>query len=237
MNYKNIKIESISKNYSDLSGHTLKVFENISFNIETGKVTTLLAQPKKGKTSLLKVVANIDKPKNISNGKRIFIPKKSSSFPWLNVRQNILFNLNKTDKNILKDVIKFVELSGYEDHFPNNNSVGFRFRISLARAIINNPELIIIDESISNLPIQRKFDLYSLIRKVACEKGIPILFATSSISEAIRISDIVLFFNHFTANQIIKKPILIDEESRVDNSALFNIQDYFTDEEIQIFNN
>ena len=63
MNNKKIKIESISKNYSDLSGHTIQIFENISFNIEAGKVTTILAPVGKGKTSLLKSVANIGKIK------------------------------------------------------------------------------------------------------------------------------------------------------------------------------
>ena len=135
MNNKNIKIESISKNYSDLSGHTIQIFENISFNIEAGKVTTILAPVGKGKTSLLKSVANIGKIKNGLNKKRIYIPKEPSSFPWLNVRENILFNLDKTDESIFKNIIKYVGLDGYEDHYPNNYSFGFRFRISFARAI------------------------------------------------------------------------------------------------------
>jgi len=237
MNNKNIKIVSISKNYSDLSGHTIQIFENISFNIEAGKVTTILAPVGKGKTSLLKSVANIGKIKNGLNKKRIYIPKEPSSFPWLNVRENILFNLDKTDESIFKNIIKYVGLDGYEDHYPNNYSFGFRFRISFARAIINNPELILIDESISVLPLQRKFELYELIRKVASEMEIPIFYSTSSLSEAIRISDKILYFNQFPANKIIGKPILIDEESRIDDSEFFEIQNFFTADEVLLISN
>jgi len=237
MNNKNIKIESISKKYSDLSGHTIQIFENIFFNIEVGKVTTILAPVGKGKTSLLKSVAYFGEIKSELNKKRIYIPKKPSSFPWLNVRENIIFNLNKTDENIFKNVIKYVGLEGYEDHYPNNYSFGFRFRISLARAIINNPQLILIDESISFLPLKRKFELYTLIRKVASEMGIPIFYSTSSLLEAIRISDKILYFNQFPANEIMEKLILLEEESRIDDSVFIKIKNFFTDDEIPLISN
>jgi len=193
MSQKIIKIESLSKNYSDISGYTIQLFENISFDIENDKITTLLAPKGAGKSTLLKMIAGIDDATQKLIRKRICIPTKPSSFPWLNVRENIVFNLKNVDDNNIKSIIKFVNLEGYEDHFPNNNSIGFRFRISLARAILNNPELILIDESISNLSLKRKLEFYSLLRKVSAEKGIPILYFTSLVSEAIRLSDKIIF--------------------------------------------
>ena len=232
MSQKIIKIESLSKNYSDISGYTIQLFENISFNIESEKVTTLLAPKGTGKSTLLKMIAGIDEESNKSVGKRIYIPTKPSSFPWLNVRENIAFNLKNIDDNNLKSIVKLVGLEGYEDHFPNNDSFGFRFRISLARAIINNPELILIDESISTLPLKRKLELYSLLRKVASEKRIPILYSTSTVSEAIRLSDKIILLDQSPTKIISEKTILIDEEKRVNDKTTFSISDYFSEDEI-----
>ncbi len=237
MSQKIIKIESLSKNYSDISGYTIQLFENISFDIEPKKLTTLLAPKGRGKSTLLKMIAGIDDETNKPLGKRIYIPTKPSSFPWLNVRENVTFNLKNVDDNNLKSIIKFVSLEGYEDHFPNNDSIGFRFRISLALAIINNPELILIDESISTLPIKRKLELYSLLRKVTSEKGIPILYSTSLVSEAIRLSDKIILIDQLPSKVVSKKTILIDEEERVDDKVTLNISNYFTEEEISILSN
>lgn len=234
MSQKIIKIESLSKNYSDISGYTIQLFENISFDIETEKITTLLAPKGRGKSTLLKMIAGIDEENNKSIGKRIYIPTKPSSFPWFNVRENITFNLKKVDDNNINSIIKFVGLEGYEDHFPNNDSIGFRFRISLARAIINNPELILIDEAIATLPPKRKLDLYSLLRKVASEKGIPILYSTSLVSEAIRLSDKIILIDQVPSKVVGEKIIIIDEEKRVGSKSTFSISDYFSQEEISM---
>lgn len=232
MSQKIIKIESLSKNYSDISGYTIQLFENISFDIEPKKLTTLLAPKGTGKSTLLKMIAGIDDETNKPLGKRIYIPTKPSSFPWLNVRENVTFNLKNVDDNNLKSIIKFVSLEGYEDHFPNNDSIGFRFRISLALAIINNPELILIDESISTLPLKRKLELFRLLRKVISEKGIPILYSTSAVSEAIRLSDKIVLIDQLPSNIVHEKTIVIDEEKRVDDKTIFSISDHFTTEEI-----
>ncbi len=237
MPQKIINIESISKKYSDISGYTIQLFENISFDIERDKITTLLAPKGAGKSTLLKIIAGIDNFANKPTGKRIYIPTKPSSFPWLSVRENILFNLKNVEKNNLKSIVKFVGLEGYEDHFPNNRSIGFRFRISLARAIINNPELILIDESISKLPLKRKLELYILLRRVISEKGIPILYSTSLVSEAIRLSDKIILMDQLPSKIVSEKTILIDEETRIDEKTSFSISDYFDDEELSILSN
>ncbi len=228
---KTIKIETLTKNYSDISGYTIHLFKDISFNIEPDKITTILAPHGSGKSTLLKIIAGVEEGIQEADGTRIYIPTEPASFPWLNVSENIKFNNKSIKDDSVKEIINFVGLEGYEDHHPNNNSVGFRFRVSLARAIINNPELILIDESISTLPQRRRLELYSLLRKVTSEKGIPILFSTSKISEAIRLSDKIILLSQSPSKVVCEKTILIDEEQRVDAKSSFNIADYFSDVE------
>ncbi len=229
-----IKIEQLTKNYSDIFGYTIHLFKDISFNIEQGKVTSILASQGSGKSTLLKIVAGVEEGIYKADGRRIFIPTKQSSFPWLNVNENIKFNNKSISGESVKEIINFVGLEGYEDHYPDNNSVGFRFRISLARAIINNPQLILIDESISTLPYKRKLEFYLLLRKVTSQKGIPILYSTSSVSEAIRLSDKIILLNQTPSKIVCEKTILIDDEQRVDQEANFRVTDYFSDKENSI---
>ena len=234
MAQKTIIIESLSKNYSDISGYTIQLFEDISFNIEAGKITTLLSPNGSGKSTLLKIIAGVEEGIFEANGKRIYIPTKPSSFPWLSVSGNIIFNNKSISSEKLTEIINFVGLEGYEDHFPNNNSIGFRFRISLARAIINNPELILIDESISALPQKRKLEIYTLLRKVTSEKGIPVLYSTSKVSEAIRLSDKIILLSQSPSKIVSEKAILIEEGTRMDANGSFVVADYFDEDETKV---
>jgi ABC-type nitrate/sulfonate/bicarbonate transport system ATPase subunit len=183
----------LSKDYFDSTGHIVHLLEDINLNINEGELTSILAPTGAGKSSLLKIISGLENPTSgkieDNSKKKIFIPAEPSSFPWLNVKENILFNLSNNNDTELKAVISLVGLEGYEDHYPNNKSLGFRFRISLARAIMNNTDLIVIDESFTKMRDEVKKRIYLLLRRVIAEKKISILFGTSNISEAILLSD------------------------------------------------
>ena len=188
-----MNIENLSKDYFDSTGHIVHLLEDINLNINEGELTSILAPTGAGKSSLLKIISRLENPTSgkieDNSKKKIFIPDEPSSFPWLNVKENILFNLSNNNDTELKAVISLVGLEGYEDHYPNNKSLGFRFRISLARAIMNNADLIVIDESFTKIRDEVKKRIYLLLRRVIAEKKISFLFGTSNISEAILLSD------------------------------------------------
>lgn len=188
-----MNIEGLSKVYLDSTGHIVHLLENINLSINEGEFTTILAPTGAGKSALLKIISGLEDPSSGkiegSTKKKIFIPGEPSSFPWLNVKENILFNISSNDDAELQKIINLVGLEGYKNHYPNNRSLGFRFRISLARAIMNKADLIIIDESFTKMRDEVKRRIYLLLRKVIAEKKISILFGTSNISEAILLSD------------------------------------------------
>lgn len=185
-------VNNISKKYTDKVGYSINLLNNISFSIKNSSFVSILAPVGSGKTSLLKILSDLDQPtsgsieSNLS--KRIFIPSSPSSFPWLSVVDNIRFNSKLTESEI-QEIINKVGLIGYEDHFPNNKSEGFRFRISLGRALANKPEIIIIDQPFSNLNTSTRTEIYSLIRNIYLEYSIPFILGTTNITEAILLSD------------------------------------------------
>lgn len=235
MEQKNIKIESLSKSYTDTYGYTQHLFDDVSFEIEVGRVTTILAPAGSGKSTLLRIVARIEDEANQTEGNRIYIPTKPTSFPWLNVKENVSINLKDISETELKEAIEFVGLEDYEDHFANNNSIGFRFRISLAQAIVRFPEVILIDDPLKNLSMKRKLELFALLRKIASEKGISILYATSSTSDAIRVSDKIVLLSKLPAKVIGETSIKVSETERADAKTIFDISDYFKGKNISPF--
>lgn len=188
----NITVKNISKKYTDKVGYSINLLNNISFNIKNNKFVSILAPVGSGKTSLLKIIADLDQPTSgtieTNINKKIFIPSSPSSFPWLSVSENIRFNSNMNE-NEIQEIINKVGLHGYEDHLPNNRSEGFRFRISLGRALANKPEIIIIDQPFNKLNTSTRTDIYSLIRDIYLEYSIPFILGTTNITEAILLSD------------------------------------------------
>jgi len=190
-----IEISSLNKDFIDQTGFTVHLLEDISLEIEKDKISSILAPKGSGKSTLLKIISGlegIDKNNFLNRDKVIsYIPSRASSFPWLDVRENIVYNLpSVTDKKFSK-AISAVGLDGYENHHPRNDSIGFRFRIALGRALIRKPELIVIDEPFNEMPSDTRQEIYDLLLTVKRELALTILIGTSNISEAVLLSDII----------------------------------------------
>jgi ABC-type nitrate/sulfonate/bicarbonate transport system ATPase subunit len=201
---------NISRYYKGEAGSKKFVFENLNFTIkQENQITSILTPFSKGKTTLLRILSGLDddytgiflvKGKKLYN-KLPFIPEKPASFPWLNVSGNIklILAINRKKDEIshiqLQDIINLVGLEGYEDHFPHNISYGFRFRISLARALAVSPEIILLDDPFKQMDSETKNELLILIKKISVENNIKFLMASSNITDVAILSDIILLFN------------------------------------------
>lgn len=189
-----IEIKNLSKEYSDGFGFKTILLKNISFAIPAGKISSLIAPSGSGKSTLLKIISELETPSsgevvNPTNQKIIFIPTRPSSFPWLNVRDNILLGLEKINNEEIKRLINLVGLEGYDRYRPQNKSLGFRFRISLARSLAHSPAAILLDEPFNQMDVQTKKEIYFLIREINRTQKMTFLLATSSITEALFLSD------------------------------------------------
>lgn len=188
-----MKFENISKTYTDRAGYKIHLIQNISISIEKDQIVSVLAPIGAGKSSLLKIISGLEKPdkdKIEKYGQKIvYIPSEPSSFPWFSVKENIKLVSENIDEKRLKEIISLVGLKGYDDHHPHNKSLGFRFRISLARVLALEPSLIVLDEPFNKMKPETKDEIYLLIKNIKKVKGQAFLLATTNISEAIFLSD------------------------------------------------
>ena len=214
MSGKILELRSVTKTFSDDYGTKKKVLEDISLNIsgDSPKITSVFATLGGGKSTLLRLIAGIEKPDSgevILNGgkylqpegKIVLIPEKSASLPWLNVIKNIelAYRLETCGKNgrryEINDLISLVGLSGYENHYPHNDSFGFRFRISLARALLFNPVVLLLDDCFKKMDTVSREEIYSLVYDISRKIDTYFLIATTNISEAVRLSGKVLMMS------------------------------------------
>ncbi len=227
-----LKLNSVSKFYYGPAGAKLNILDNLNMEINAGEdkgsVVSVLAPYMAGKSTLLKVIAGVEKSSNgevllkgseysSPEGRIVYIPEKPSSYPWLSVRENVEFGLGlkrKSGGRSADDLISIVGLTGYEDHFPHKDSLGFRFRISLARAMALEPDLILLDEPFRNIHGETKEEMYKLIRIVAEEIGQNIFLATTNITESIRLSNMIFLMK--------KDPAVIIKELKNDALPVYS---------------
>ncbi len=245
-----LEVKNISKNYSDESGYTVNLLKDISFKLSGNSVYSILAPSGSGKSSLLKIITGLEKQSSgeiVTEHSKplIYIPSEPSSFPWLNVTENILFGIPGEKSVDVNTLIKIAGLEGYETHFPHNKSYGFRFRISLARSLANKPSFIIVDEPFNKMDELTKSELYLLIREINLTTQTSFLFTTTNISEAIFLSDHVFLMKKnpgeilesfeinlpkqrdisiFSSNDFIQLRSKIEQSfKKIDSQRLFNI--------------
>ena len=171
-----IEIQNVSKTYKTEHG-PLKVLDDVSFNVDRNSWTMLIGASGSGKTTLLQMLGALDKPdvgkilfdnKNLSStgsfaAARIrrrgvgFVFQSFNLLPELNALENIMLpglfsnSKDKPVKQRAKELLEMVKLSDRATHKPNELSGGEQQRIAIARALINNPEVILADEPTGNL--------------------------------------------------------------------------------------
>lgn len=209
-----LELINISKKNTTGSDGSYSVLCDINMQIEavesTGFVTSLIAPSEVGRTTLLRIISGIENQSggyrklngneyHQPNGSIAYIPENPCSYPWLSVKQNVLFALKckrlQSDENEIMRVLKAVELTGYEDHFPDAKSIGFRFRIALARALSVNPKIIVLNDPFSKMSIETKLELYSVIKNICNIYRVVFLLATSNLIESIMLSKILFLMS------------------------------------------
>lgn len=201
---KYFSINDLTKKWDDL-----KV--SVSFEIEQGKLVSLVGPSGCGKSTVLKMIAGLEKADNgsiylddvdITNlncqqreiGMVFQIP---ALFQHLNVGQNISYGLvskkvsrKEQEKSVL-NILKEFSLEGFEKRKVQSLSGGEAQRVALARSLVLNPKILLLDEPFSALDKDLRFQLRVFLRKVQQEKNMTVIFVTHDMEEAVAISDLI----------------------------------------------
>lgn len=204
-----LELKNISKDIEGKLGYVSTVLDKINLSVAENEFCCLLAPAGAGKSTLLKIIAGIykktsgeiilkhQKPEVVFSASAAFIPSAPASFPWLNVEDNIKFFIRNSgipaaeENSRIKDACALTGLTGFEKHRPDNQSLGFRFRISLARVLAINSPLLLLDEPFSKMNEATRKEMYTIIGKIREQKELTILLATSCVEEAYLLSDTV----------------------------------------------
>lgn len=205
-----IEIKTLTKSYEDNV-----VLNNISMNIKRNEFITLLGPSGCGKTTTLKILGGFESP---DSGEVVFegsnindIPpykrplntvfQKYALFPHMNVYENIAFGLKikKLSKDEIdskvKEILKLVSLENFEERSIESLSGGQQQRIAIARALVNEPKVLLLDEPLGALDLKLRKEMQLELKKIQKKLGITFVFVTHDQEEALTMSDKIIVMN------------------------------------------
>ncbi|MBE9103528.1 ABC transporter ATP-binding protein [Nostoc cf. edaphicum LEGE 07299] len=205
-----LHLQNVTKQFAET---TFPAVDNVSLTLQQGDILGLLGPSGCGKTTLLRMIAGFERSQagEIKIGGQIVcnnstcIPAEQRDigvvfqdyalFPHLNVAENVAFGLKHFSKQQIQkriaEVINLVRLEGLEKRYPYELSGGQQQRVALARALAPQPQLMLLDEPLSNLDIQVRLRLREEVRDILKAAGTSAIFVTHDQEEALAISDIV----------------------------------------------
>lgn len=218
-----IDIHHISKSFE-----SKPILNDINLTIHRGEFLTLLGPSGCGKTTLLRILAGLEQPDSgsittpsvqfVDTQKAQFLPAEQRGlgyvfqdyglWPHMTVYDNIAFPLvlqkqpKATIQQQVKEVLQLVKLSGHEHKLPEKLSGGQKQRVSIARALAASPEIILMDEPLSNLDANLREELGLEIRQLAGQRGITCINVTHDRKEAQLLSDRIALMKEGVIHQL-----------------------------------
>lgn len=211
-----IEAEGLGFSYLAENGD-VEVLRDIDLTLDQGSFLSIIGPSGCGKTSLLRLIAGLEEK---TSGKLIicsenasFVFQQAALFPWATARENIAKPLKLSGKNNVDakvdEALKLVRLSDFADKYPHQLSGGMQQRVSIARALVTKPDLLLMDEPFGALDEMTReamnlelYNLWETTQKTVC-------FVTHSISEAVFLSTDILVLSSRPGQIIshIKSPL------------------------------
>mgnify|MGYP001254044754 FL=1 len=201
----NILAENLRKEFVRPDGQKVVALNNVNVNIKAGEFISLIGPSGCGKSTFLRLLAGLAQPDEGSFSldgvpitgpgyERGLVFQDPTLFPWLTVYENIAFglkirNIYHEKKKDVQDFIRLVGLEGFEKAYPHQLSGGMAQRIALARALVNHPKVLLLDEPFGALDAFTRMNMQDELLKIWQERGTTMVMVTHDVDEAIYLSN------------------------------------------------
>lgn len=218
-----LAVNRLAKTFIDDSGNEKKVLNEVSFEVKDHEFVCVLGKSGCGKSTLLSILAGFSTSEYGRcrlDGKEINGPSKERGvvfqeyalYPWYTVLENVAFGptVNKVPnaKEIAMKFIRMVGMEEYAGYYPDSLSGGMKQRVSIARALANNPKMLLMDEPFSALDPFTREKMREELLKIWGENKTMIVFITHSVPEAVYLADRVIMIKegNIALNKVIDIP-------------------------------
>ncbi|PZM15498.1 ABC transporter ATP-binding protein [Rhizobium tubonense] len=234
-----LDIENVSHEF-DLGNGRLSVLDNVTIHIQPGEFVALLGPSGCGKSTLLRLAAGLETPTKgrlLEDGSpienpdpsRILVFQEATLFPWLTVRKNVASGLDargllKQEGHRIDEVLKLVKLDAFADAYPHQLSGGMAQRASIARALVNDPKLLLLDEPFGKLDSLTRLKMQNELLALWKREGFTALLVTHDVEEAILLADRVILFSDRPARIIADVAVAQPHPRRRDDTDLVRLR-------------
>lgn len=248
-----LEIKHLNKRFN-VDGKDVEILKDINLEIKKGEFITIVGHSGCGKSTLLKIIAGLvgyNDGEVIRNGRPVKGPdtdcgmvfQEHRLLPWLKIKDNIGFGLKKSDKQkwneSVQKQIELVKLNGFENAYPSQLSGGMSQRAAIARGLVSNPDILLLDEPLGALDALTRVQMQKEILRIWKEEGTTMIMVTHDIDEAIYLANRVIVMSARPGE--IKEIIKIDStNAKVRGSSEFTYyknkvyKHFFEDERTEV---
>lgn len=209
MNNAELKLEGVSKTFQSGNQKT-HALDSINLEVVAGELVCLLGTSGCGKSTLLQLVAGLEMPTSgqiFVKGQLVTEPdcrlgmvfQEYSLFPWLSVEENVAFGLRVRGEDGIservRNSLRLMRLQGFEKSMPSQLSGGMAQRVALARTMVNNPEILLMDEPFSALDVFTRMAMEEELVRIWRKMQLTTLFVTHNVDEAVYLGDRVVILS------------------------------------------
>jgi ABC-type nitrate/sulfonate/bicarbonate transport system ATPase subunit len=200
-----LRVENLSKRFTTADGTDVIALASASLSIAAGEMVSLVGPSGCGKSTLLRMIAGLDEPTAGSvyvgsdritgpSAERGLMFQDPNLFPWLSVRRNVGAGLVargvlRQKRHEVEEFIRLVGLDGFANSYPHQLSGGMAQRAALARALVNHPKVLLLDEPLGALDAFTRMRMQDEVLRIWQARGTTMLLVTHDIDEAIYMSD------------------------------------------------
>lgn len=211
------------------------VLDHVDLSVTPGSFVSLIGPSGCGKSTLLRLVAGLDQPVSgrvYVDGRRVTGPSPSRGLvfqdptllPWLTVERNVglgphMRGLDAEAAGRVDAMLEMVGLDGFRDALPSQLSGGMAQRVSLARALVNQPDVLLLDEPLGKLDALTRSSLQNELARLWHEQGFTALMVTHDVDEALLLSDDVIVFSPRPARVLERVTVDLDRPRNRDTPA------------------